>query len=106
MALHGMEMTDNTDVAKFGKLLPRQIAAAGPAVVSLDHVVKNREARSRYAIGGVHKMNGLNGAAYTLENRQPFGIWADRAQRPLRHQGPTGPGPSPRAAIQRRRLVR
>ena len=74
MALHGMEMTDHTDVARFGKLLPRQLAATGPAVVSLDHVVKNREARGRYAIGGVHKMNGLNGAAYTLENRQPFGI--------------------------------
>ncbi len=74
MALHGLEMKDNTDVARFGKLLPRFIADHGPAVVALDHLVKSTENRGRYAIGGVHKLNGLNGAAYLLENRQPFGI--------------------------------
>lgn len=74
MSMHGMEMKDNTDVARFGKMLPGWIAARGPASVALDHVVKDKEARGRYAIGGVHKINGLNGAAYTLDNRQPFGI--------------------------------
>lgn len=74
MALHGLELKDNSDVARFGKLLPRAIAAHGPATVALDHVVKNPEGRGRYAIGGVHKLNGINGAAFVLENRQPFGI--------------------------------
>jgi hypothetical protein len=74
MSLHGLEMKDNTDVARFGQLLPRWMADQGPATVALDHVVKDRESRGRYAIGGVHKLNGLNGAAYMLENRQPFGI--------------------------------
>lgn len=74
MSLHGLEMKDNTDVARFGKLLPRWIADWGPAVVALDHVTKDREGRGRYAIGGVHKLNGVNGAAFTLENRTPFGI--------------------------------
>jgi hypothetical protein len=34
----------------------------------------DRGNRSRYAIGAVHKFNALDGAAYILENRQPFGV--------------------------------
>jgi hypothetical protein len=74
MTLHGLNMIDNRDVATFGHILPRRIAAAGPAVACLDHVTKDREGRGRYALGGVHKLNGLDGAAYVLDNRQPFGI--------------------------------
>ncbi|HEX6513957.1 MAG TPA: AAA family ATPase [Nocardioidaceae bacterium] len=75
MTMHGLEMKDNSDIARFGKLLPRWLADRGPATVALDHVVKDRENRGRYAIGGVHKLNGVNGAAYVLENRQPFGAY-------------------------------
>lgn len=75
MSLHGLELKDNTDVARFGRMLPRWLAASGPATVTLDHVVKDREARSGgYALGGVHKLNGLNGAMYLMENKDPFGI--------------------------------
>lgn len=74
MAMHGMELKDNTDVAKFGRMLLRPIAEMGAAVATLDHVVKDKEGRGRYAIGGVHKLNGLNGAMYVLENRTPFGV--------------------------------
>ena len=74
MTMHGLEMKDNTDIARFGQMLPRWIADRGPACVALDHVVKDRENRGRYAIGGVHKLNGVNGAAYVLQNRTPFTI--------------------------------
>ncbi|KAB1933427.1 AAA family ATPase [Micromonospora sp. ALFpr18c] len=74
MSMHGLELKDNTDIARFGRLLPRYIADKGAATVALDHVVKDREGRGRYAIGGVHKLNGINGASYVLDNRQPFGI--------------------------------
>jgi hypothetical protein len=74
MVMHGLNPLDNADVARFGRLVPGYIAGRGPATLSLDHVVKDREGRGRYAIGGVHKLNGLNGAAYTLENRKAFGI--------------------------------
>ncbi|GAA2887429.1 hypothetical protein GCM10010472_52190 [Pseudonocardia halophobica] len=74
MTLHGMELIDNGDIARFGAMLPRWIADRGPAVVDLDHVTKDREGRGRYSIGGQHKLAGLNGAAYVLENRTPFGI--------------------------------
>lgn len=74
MSLYGMELKDNTDVAKFGRQLLRPLADSGAAVVTLDHVVKSSENRGRYSLGGVHKLNGLNGVMYMLENRTPFGI--------------------------------
>jgi hypothetical protein len=50
------------------------VAAHGPAVASLDHVTKSGDGRGRYALGAVHKLNGLNGGAYLLDSRRPFGI--------------------------------
>ncbi|MET9876547.1 AAA family ATPase [Actinacidiphila glaucinigra] len=74
MSLFGLELKDNTDVAKFGRVLLRPLAEAGAAVVTLDHVAKSTENRGRYSIGGVHKLNGINGVMYILENRNPFGV--------------------------------
>lgn len=74
LTLHGLNPNDNSDVAAFGRMLPRRLAAAGAASVSLDHVTKNGETRGRYSLGAVHKLNGLDGAAYVLENRRPFGV--------------------------------
>ena len=74
MTLHGLSPNDNSDVAKFGRLLPRRLAASGAASVSLDHVTKSSENRGRYSLGAVHKLNGLDGAAYVLENRTAFGV--------------------------------
>jgi hypothetical protein len=74
MTIHGLNPNDNKDIATFGHMLPRPLAAAGPATVCLDHVTKSTDGRGRYAIGGVHKLNGIDGAAYILENREPFGI--------------------------------
>lgn len=74
MDLHGFNPNDNKDASTFSKILPRKIAATGTAVVSLDHVTKSSDGRGRYALGAVHKLNGLNGAQYLLENRTPFGI--------------------------------
>lgn len=73
MALHGLELNDNGDTARFGRLLPRPIASIGAAVLLLDHPTKSREGRGRYALGAAHKLNGLDGAAFLLENRAPFG---------------------------------
>ncbi|NRQ51556.1 AAA family ATPase [Aeromicrobium sp. YC3-14] len=74
MTMHGMDPLSNKDIATFGRMLPRALAAFGCAVVCLDHVVKSGENRGRYALGGVHKLNGLDGAAFVLENRKPFGV--------------------------------
>ncbi|MFC0623217.1 DnaB-like helicase N-terminal domain-containing protein [Kribbella deserti] len=74
MVMHALNPLDNADVATFGRMLPRRIADHGPAVVSLDHVVKDKDGRGRYALGGVHKLNALDGASYILENRHAFGV--------------------------------
>lgn len=73
LSLHGLSTNDGDDVAKFGRLLTRPITERGTAVLSLDHVTKDRESRGRYAIGAVHKLNGLSGAHLTLENVDRFG---------------------------------
>lgn len=74
MTMHGLDTNSNVDAAKFGRMLPRRLAAAGAASVSLDHVTKSADGRGRYSLGAVHKLNGLDGAAYVLENRSSFGV--------------------------------
>lgn len=74
MTLHGLDPLKNAEVAQFGRMLPRWIAQQGPAVLASDHVTKSGDGRGRYAIGAVHKLNAVDGAAYLLDNRRPFGI--------------------------------
>ncbi|MET9414114.1 DnaB-like helicase N-terminal domain-containing protein [Streptomyces klenkii] len=74
MTMLGLELKENSEIAKFGRMLLRPLADTGAAVVPLDHVVKNNESRGRYALGGVHKLNGVDGVQYMLEAVQPFGI--------------------------------
>lgn len=79
MTLHGLDPLKNAEVAQFGLRLPRWIARRGPAVLCTDHLVKSREGSDggggrRYALGAVHKLNGLDGAAFIIENRHSFGI--------------------------------
>jgi hypothetical protein len=49
------------------------MAAQGAAVLSLDHLVKDKKSQNRYAIGAVHKLNGLSGAGYILHTAEPCG---------------------------------
>jgi len=74
MTLHGLDPLSNKDIAVFGRTVPKRVADLGPAVLSLDHVTKDRETRGKYALGGVHKLNALDGAAFVIENRTPFGV--------------------------------
>jgi hypothetical protein len=73
MVTEGLELGDNADIAVWLRRLPRRIVAeTGAATACIDHVTKNREDRGRYAIGGQHKLAGLDGAAYTFELVRPF----------------------------------
>ena len=72
MTMHGLDLNSNEDSAHFQALLPRWIADHGPAVVLIDHVVKDKEKQGRFAIGAQHKLAGIDGAAYTVETIQPF----------------------------------
>lgn len=73
MTTEGLSLLDNADVARWLRRLPHRITPLGTAVICVDHVTKAREDRSRYAIGGAHKLNGLTGAAYTLQTVRAFG---------------------------------
>lgn len=71
--LHNWAIKENDDAARFRQMYVKPCLRLGAATLACDHVVKDPSSRGRYAIGGVHKLNGLTGAAFTLENRQPFG---------------------------------
>lgn len=73
LSLHGLSSKDDVDVAAFQRLLPRRFAAAGAAVVLVDHVVKAADQRGRWATGSQHKLAGLDGAQYVVE---PIQTWA------------------------------
>lgn len=72
LTLHHLNLADNADIAKWLELLPRPATRTGAAVLMIDHVVKDREQRGRYAIGAQHKLAGID-VAYSLHVAEPFG---------------------------------
>ena len=74
MTLHGWKPLDNTDIALFDRKVITPLTSTGAAEVSLDHVTKDRENRGRYAIGGVHKLNIVTGAGYTLRGNSSASV--------------------------------
>lgn len=68
-ALLGLD--PHVDAAKFLAALPRRIAERGAAVVEIDHVVKSKESRGRWPIGGQHKLAGIGAAFSTEVIKQP-----------------------------------
>jgi hypothetical protein len=76
LVLHGLDLRDNTDVARSLALLPRPLQRSGASVVLLDHVAKDTEARGRWAIGAQHKLAGVD-VAYLLDVLEPFGRGRD-----------------------------
>lgn len=66
MAIHGLAINENDDVAKWLHLIPNRLADLGPAVLQIDHVTKNADTRGRYAIGAQHKLAGITGVAYKM----------------------------------------
>lgn len=73
MTLHGLDLNANGDVAAFLELLPRWIADQGPAVLMIDHVVKDTEKQGRWSIGGQHKLAGIDGVSYNIKAIEQFG---------------------------------
>lgn len=72
MTMHGFDLNSNADSALFQALIPRWIADHGPAVVMIDHVVKDKEKQDRFALGAQHKLAGIDGVAYIVKMLQPF----------------------------------
>ncbi len=73
MSLQGDEIFGADGAATFRRTLIKPCLAAGAATLSCDHVTKSSEGRGRYAYGSGHKINAVDGAAFMVENVEPFG---------------------------------
>jgi hypothetical protein len=74
LTMFGYSTIDNDQLTAWAKRLPRKIAEqTGAAVIQVDHVTKDSDSRGRFALGGQAKMNGLTGAAYTVEVAETVG---------------------------------
>jgi len=71
-SLQALNPNDPVDVAKYHKMLPKRIREFGPAVVEIDHVVKNRESRGNWQMGSGHKKAGID-VGLMLTVVKPFG---------------------------------
>ncbi|GAA1994544.1 hypothetical protein GCM10009817_41300 [Terrabacter lapilli] len=69
--LFGFKSTDNDNVARWMRTVPRDLAQkTGAAVALIDHVTKSREGRGRFPVGAQAKLAAISGAAYTVEASQ------------------------------------
>lgn len=66
--VYGWQVKENDSATAFRRTLVKPHLVAGRAVLTTDHVVKDRDSRGRYAIGGVMKLNAASGGAFLLVN--------------------------------------
>ena len=78
-SLHGLSINAAEDAAKWFQQFSRKCQVeptddyAGPAIVELDHVVKDRDGRGNWTLGTQHKKAGIKGAMYIVEAVEQFG---------------------------------
>lgn len=74
-AVAGVSSIDNDEVTRWGREMPKKIAAStGAAVFTLDHVTKSTEGRGRFSIGAQAKMSYLTGPAFLVDVLAPMGV--------------------------------
>jgi hypothetical protein len=72
LTYQGLDLEGNTHTARWFALLPRRLALLGAAVIVIDHVVKDKEKRGRYAIGAQQKLAGAD-VGLSLEMQESLG---------------------------------
>ncbi len=70
---YGLNPNSSDDVDTLYSSYPRWLARRGPGVTMIDHVVKNREARGRWASGSERKISGIDGVALSMDRIKLFG---------------------------------
>lgn len=73
LTFSGCESNDSDDVVAWFNSLPRRIARMGAAVVLVDHVVKTKDNRGRYASGSMQKLAQIDGISYSVTVEKPLG---------------------------------
>lgn len=71
MTLLGLELESNSDATRFAQLLLKPLAATGAAVVTVDHLPKNKENRGPGGIGAQAKRAMASGCLITVEVLTP-----------------------------------
>lgn len=72
LAMLGAESNSNDAVTDAVQRFLRPLADAGSCVLVLDHVVKAKDDRGRYALGSQAKLATISGANYVVEATTPF----------------------------------
>ena len=73
MSLLGLELESNSDATRFAQTLLRPLARTGAAVITIDHVAKNKETRGKGGIGAQAKRAMVTGCSISVEVVAPFG---------------------------------
>lgn len=74
ISLHGDDVNHIDGASEFRRHIVKPFLAVGAASLSCDHVTKSgAENRGRYSMGSIHKTNAIDGAAFLMENVEPFG---------------------------------
>lgn len=73
LAYAGLDSNSGDDIATWYNTMPRLISACGPAVVLIDHVVKSKDNRGRYAGGSMQKLALIDGISYSVDMTKPVG---------------------------------
>lgn len=72
IARQGGDEDKASDVLAFLDAVVTPLTEAGAAAVTIDHVIKAKEGRDRWARGSGAKLGEIEGAAYLLEAGEPF----------------------------------
>ena len=73
MTLLGLDLVSNRDATFFSQTVLKPLTQFGAGVITIDHVTKNKESRSNYAIGAQAKRADINGASIMVQVVMPFG---------------------------------
>lgn len=73
LAYASLDSNSGDDIAAWYNTMPRLISACGPAVVLIDHVVKSKDNRGRYAGGSMQKLALIDGISYSVDMTKPVG---------------------------------
>ena len=72
MSLDAVKPNEDDAVAYWHLRVARRLAALGPAVILLDHIVKSRDAPELFAIGSQRKRAAIDGHAMRVDVLEPF----------------------------------
>ena len=73
LAYQGLDSNNGDDIAAWYNTYPRILSQEGTAVVLIDHVVKSKDNRGRYAGGSMQKLALIDGISYSVSMSRPVG---------------------------------